>query len=403
MKLFEKIVSVLIILSIFIIPAFNLFGLSFKIRGEDILLPFVLISLLYKRAIKIDNYPKIILAFCLYVFFTIIINGLHTTVNCYFEIFDYIKYLVCFLFFHESNKEINYKKILALTFYLVFVINMMHYFNVFNFNKYIEPFYSSGIHLESFGLNSLGLPDTKRMLGTAGNPNLNAIYFLFFCIVFFPYKKEKNMLYSTIFYLSFLSMLLCQSRTAFIAFIIVFILGVIFSKMKPKIIISNVLILIAIFIGINLSLGFLGSIGNTYLDSIGKVRQIQESNSFTGRIEVWKHLWNMIIEKPLFGYGPDKNYFYTNNLYSESEYVLITWRYGFIGLFAYLTFLLYPLYTRIKDNVQNYLPLLLFTIAIFLTAITNNPISFPPILILYAYIAGVFIKRKNTTQKNLAE
>jgi O-antigen ligase len=111
----------------------------------------------------------------------------------------------------------------------------------------------------------------------------------------------------------------------------------------------------------------------------------------------------MIIEKPLFGYGPDKNYFYTNNLYSESEYVLITWRYGFIGFFAYLTFLLYPLYTRIKDNVQNYLPLLLFTIAIFLTAITNNPISFPPILILYAYIAGVFIKRKNTTQKNLAE
>ncbi len=403
MKLFEKIVSVLIILSIFIIPAFNLFGLSFKIRGEDILLPFVLISLLYKRAIKIDNYPKIILAFCLYVFFTIIINGLDTTVNCYFEIFDYIKYLIYFLFFYESNKEINYKKIFALTFYLVFVINMMHYFNVFNFNKYVEPFYSSGIHLEFFGLNSLGLPDTKRMLGTAGNPNLNAIYFLFFCIVFFPYKKEKNMLYSTSFYLSFLSMLLCQSRTAFIAFIIVFILGVIFSKMKPKIIISNVLILIAIFIGINLSLAFLGSIGNTYLDSIGKVRQIQESNSFTGRIEVWKHLWNMIIEKPLFGYGPDKNYFYTNNLYSESEYVLITWRYGFIGLFVYLTFLLYPLYTRIKDNVQNYLPLLLFTIAIFLTAITNNPISFPPILILYAYIAGVFIKRKNTTQKNLAE
>ncbi len=401
MKLFDKIVSVLIILSIFIIPAFNLFGLSFKIRGEDLLLPFVLISLLYNRAIKIDIYPKIILAFCLYVFFTIIINGLHTTVNCYFEIFDYIKYLIYFLFFYESNKEINYKKIFVFTFYLVFVLNMLHYFNVFDFNKYIEPFYSSGVHLESFGLNSLGLPDTKRMLGTAGNPNLNAIFFLFFSILFFPYKKEKNLIYSAIFYLSFLSILLCQSRTVFIAFIIIFIVGVIFSKKKPKYIISNVLILIAIFIGIKFSLSFFDSIGNTYLDSIGKVRQIQESNSFTGRIEVWKHLWNMIIEKPFFGYGPDKNYFYTNNLYSESEYILITWRYGFVGLLAYFVLLLFPLYTRIKDSIQDYLPLLLFTVTILLTSITNNPISFPPILVLFAYIAGVFIKRKTTIQNNL--
>src|SRR5690606_33780255 len=73
-----------------------------------------------------------------------------------------------------------------------------------------------------------------------------------------------------------------------------------------------------------------------------------ENNSLKGRFEVWKELWKEIKMKPLFGYGPNKNYFYENEIYAESGFFLMAYRYGFVGLAFFIFALFYLFYQGIK-------------------------------------------------------
>ena len=100
----------------------------------------------------------------------------------------------------------------------------------------------------------------------------------------------------------------------------------------------------------------------------------QDNNSLRGRFEVWQYLFEMVKEKPVFGYGPYKQYFYQNEIYSESEYILYLWRYGIIGLLMYITWIIIPLWKNLKAAAENRFYILI-AVAIMITAITNNPLT----------------------------
>lgn len=102
-----------------------------------------------------------------------------------------------------------------------------------------------------------------------------------------------------------------------------------------------------------------------------------KSHSWSERIQIWKQLLLMVKDHPLFGYGPNKNFFYENNLFSENEYILMLWRYGIVGLMAYLSLYLYPIFRAFKKLKENVAARQTFMIAVaFMTAaLTNNPIS----------------------------
>jgi O-antigen ligase len=137
----------------------------------------------------------------------------------------------------------------------------------------------------------------------------------------------------------------------------------------------------------------------TYLESVIH-GQFLEGSSMDGRFEMWEHLWEMIKEKPLLGHAPYKEYFYENHIYSESEYVMMTWRYGFIGLLIYISIYLFLALIALRNLHLHSAKVLLFTVILMMvTAITNNPFSHQKILIFIAFIVGSFFWELNKSTK----
>lgn len=413
---FEKYLFYFSLVSIFLLPSINLFPNLFAIRPEDIIFPIIVCIVICNKAYIDFFYSRFLLLFSAYILFTILINNMHAYRD-YSEIYKIIKYLFYLMFFMYSIKKFTYLKILEVIFVFVFIFNIMHYFNVFNFNNIIEPFYTSELRILFFGKNSLGFPDTKRMLGTMGNPNNNAIMFLFFITLFIPGKKS-NKIHNIIFYLAFSGVLFTQSRTGMVAFIVIVIVNIFIQKLRYKIVLKQLGFFALIFLTINLleyiELSLVKPLSpdekkeliekgekldrdrlfhaSKYLTNI--IEDDMSETFFSGRFNTWNMLWAMIKEKPVFGHGPWKNYFYKNNIYPESEYVLMTWRYGFLGLLFYLACILLPFiwyFKRIDIKRSNYY--VLFLLIVLITALMNNPMSEPRILLLIAFMNAIFFNQ----------
>ena len=70
------------------------------------------------------------------------------------------------------------------------------------------------------------------------------------------------------------------------------------------------------------------------------VKVLHRSTNFTGRIDVWDKFIEVIMERPIFGYG-DSPYFYINGLYiphAHNYYLNTVVEFGLIGLVIYLIF-----------------------------------------------------------------
>lgn len=386
LKYFDFSLLAILFLSLTIFPNVKV-SESLYIGIEDMILPIILFRIAQSKMYFFNKYVFLMLIFGAYIFFTIAINNRLWSLRDYFEIFKIGKFMLIVFFTRHVLKDnfLKFDVLVKITFVGLLIFNFAHYFNVFNFNKIIEPFYAtSEIHLSTFGLDSLGRPAVRRMMGTMGNPNINAILFLFFFVYFlskstaFSFRKENIFIY-----LSFLCIIVTQSRTGFISGVSAYIFWIIFTKQKLKTTLINTLFLIATFF---IAFAF-NSLALTYFSNTSA--NIIENNSVLGRLEVWKFLMKMIEQKPIFGYGPNKDFFYNNNLYAESEYVLYMWRYGFIGLILYFGWLLLPLYKAIVYNKFDSF-YILFAVIIGINAITNCPLSDPKILLFFAISIGYY-------------
>lgn len=392
----ESFLTYIFLFSIFLLPGFKLYESTYTIQISDLLIPFfsgyILLNIKRFDFNILKQFLLPILLLLVIVFISIIINHRIYVLQDDFELLKLIKFLIVFIFFATCNYNRTHYLVLKVIFTLVLIFNFLHYINFEGFNQNIMIYYSNEIQLSSFGINSLGHQDTIRLLGTLGNPNNNAILFLFFFILFFP-RKESKILDNLFFIAAGIGVIACQSRTGFISLVTIFIIGSIISKPDNKLILVMAGIYLLSFIGFNY-------MGNKYLNTLAS--NVTKQTSVTGRINVWEMLWNMIKEKPYFGYSPFKEYFYSHKIYSENEYILYLWRYGFIGLGAYIFMLLNNIYIayRSVNKVEGY-RLLLFTIVIIITAITNNPLSDVSVFMMYSFLAGNFFSMKlsDTTDK----
>ncbi|MAO32783.1 MAG: hypothetical protein CL824_04680 [Crocinitomicaceae bacterium] len=385
----------LIIGSVTFIPAIKIKEQLPSIQFIDLILPIVVITLyLNKHLITWKKLYTTILIFSGYILFDIVLNNLSSNTNSYFEIYKVLKFLIIILFFSclPFNKYFN--KVIYPIFYILIIFNTLHFFDFWDFNLIVEQYYNGGIHIKTFGLNSLGEPATKRLIGTIGNPNNNAILFLFFTVLLYSKKKKDYFLIFSIF-LSLFFFFLCQSRTAIIALFAIIIIHLIieFTNEKRTVLSIKNLIILSVC-----SLAFLFSnlINKpTYTMSMVKQNPTQ-SKSVQGRMEVWGDLLLMVKEKPIFGYGPNKNYFYQNKIYSESEYIMFIWRYGIVGLLAYILLLIYLFSVAYNQRLSAEGLLLLQSVVIIgITSLTNNPLSSREISILWGLIIGSFFYIKN--------
>ena len=379
----QDILLVLVLLSTFILPPIRIVGLP-SLQLVDFIWPFLFIPF-YKRNLPRDLSKYIILIALVMVWMCVSIaaNGRIGVLNDWFEIIKELKYLglVCFFATIVSGTLLN--RGIEITFYFMLLVNGLHYFNVFNINQLIMDVYEGGIHIELFGLNSLGGPGAKRMVGVYRNPNINAILFSFYAIWYFPVKWKGRG--SVLFLVSMLCFFLCQSRTGLIAFGAWFILGMILYRFAIKQVLTTILATIGTYgLAYGLDSSYFANAFNTNVAELGSVR---------GRLETWRMLGNMIKKKPWLGHGPFKQYFYDNELYAESEYLLQTWRYGIPGLSFFMAKLIFPLILLKKwiqkDSVKK---LFLFTVVILVTSLTNNPLQDRNILVLIALMLGLALQ-----------
>ncbi|MBP1673483.1 MAG: hypothetical protein H6Q25_1298 [Bacteroidetes bacterium] len=385
---FRKIFFFAFLFILLFLPPVNFPGFQFKLQFIDFFIPFMLFWLIWKkyRLFKLV-YVKNLIVFIGVIIFSILLNFRHNSFNDLFEVYDIVKYIVVFLVFKEIYQPQIKQLAIDIAFVLLIVFNLMHYHDIFGFNEHIMPLYCGehSIHLLTFGYNSIGEPATKRMLGLIGNPNNNAILFMIFLIHYLPKKgwSTKEMLF---FYAAVIAVSACQSRTGIIAFAAIFVVNFIIVKWKWwKIAIHTFFVVLLLLLFFNLEafseylhLDFLArkKQNKDYIMSLFNDEAFQ-GNSWQKRLEIWEDLLLESSKKPIFGHGPRKNHFYSSQLYSENEYVLILWRFGIIGLFFYLCIYLIPIKQTLKlarSEIDSKNILLL--IGLFLiTSITNVPLS----------------------------
>ena len=323
-----------------------------------------------------------------YVLFSILIQRHHTSYSDYFEVYKWIKFGIVIWYFSLLDYSLV-KRFIPWIFGLLVLINIIHFFELFQINTLLENYYNGGLQIRYFGKDSLGGPAVKRLLGTMGNPNINALLFGFFSLYYFPIQMNRKNL--GLFLLSLLFVFLCQSRTALLFIFCIFAFLAVF---KPRIwtIKQWVIIVLAsictFFIAWMFATSFFQftSYNNSLLDGTAF-----HSGSARGRLETWNLLGKMILEEPIFGHGPYKEYFYQNHIYSENEYILMSWRYGLLGLFLYLTIFLIPfkkLYASMNElSVKGSLMLIMMLVS----ALTNNPLTERNIELLFCIgIAWIF-------------
>lgn len=414
-------ISGIIFVSLLFFPPLRLSSSLPTVELIDLLLPVLgLIIFLKRKEIVQKKFIYLTLVFGFYIFLTISINGRLEALRDYFEIFKILKFASIIVLFSFVTPIHFMNKWIKPAFVVLVIINLIHYYNLFHINDFLDQYYTSGGRYTKFGLDSLGRPTYKRMLGLLGNPNDNAIMFMIFSIFFFPRKDSTKACYFW-FGTAIIMMFLCQSRTAMVALVPMLLIHFFLIRKHRPIILTTLIVSVVCFImaysitKVSINLGNRSSYvveNDTVSDTIptaditylGTVisDDIVESQSILGRYAVWEHLWGMIKEKPVFGYGPYKEYFYERELYAENEYVLLTWRYGFIGVFIYLSLIIYLLILSYKHHAKEYgHKLLLLTILIVVTGITNVPFSHKTILVLFAVAIGLFFSELRNEKKML--
>jgi len=327
-----------------------------------------------------------------FVLISIVIQGHHTSTSDYFEVYKWIKFGTALWFFSLLDYSL-FKRFIPWIFGVLIVINTIHFFEFNLMNSVLEHYYNGGLQIRYFGKDSLGAPAVKRLVGTMGNPNINALLFGFFSLYYFPIQMNRKNL--GLFLLSLLFVFLCQSRTALLFIFCIFAFLVVF---KPRIwtikqwgiiVLSSVC---TFFLAWMFATSFFQftSYNNSLLDGT-----VFYSGSARGRLETWNLLGKMILEEPIFGHGPYKEYFYQNHIYSENEYILMSWRYGLLGLFLYLTIFLIPFKKSYASMNETSLKGTLMLIMILVSALTNNPLTERNIELLFCIgIAWIFQKHQ---------
>lgn len=400
-------------LSILFIPSIKIHNELF-LGLDEFLVLLMGLRLLLKRFFWIDQLVLVFVLLSCIILSSILLNSNRADYREYLEVHKVLKFVVFYLFsifvFTNYNNKKGIIYFVSISFIGLLIFNVLHLFNLFYFNEFITILYDTdGRDVLNFGKNSIGGPGPKRIVGTMGNPNINAILFLFF-VSFYSFllveskKVESSWNYFTpntvraLFLLSILLVILCQSRTGIVALVIIYLFGLYYRRAKLFEILLEILLIIGFF-GLS---AFLDTIALQYL--FNTKPQLQENNSLAVRLKIWGKLINMWTEQPFFGYGPNKAYVYREKLHPENEYIFYLWRYGIQGVVTYLSILLVPI-LYFRSRIKEFTFLIFVVLVVSLVAFMNNPLSNPKISVLFALILGFSVVQfsQNKQKSNYSE
>lgn len=369
-----------------------------KFEISDLIFPFLIMLTFVFYRNEIRNFFKSERSwllgagfFILIVIASILWNGRHLSLRDWFEPIKYVKLISFVFFFYLFIKAEQWFMVLKIIFSAVLLFNLLHYFNVLDFNGTVMKHYAAAHHLDFFGLNSIGEPATKRMIGTAGNPNNNAILFLAFVVAFLPGKLEQDRFKISFACLAILGVLACQSRTGFLALIVLMIVYFIVVRPGWKKFALLVLFTIVAFLSLQL-------LGNSYMGSVVDAAQLERAG--VGRLEQWRRIIAAMPNHWFLGHGVNKDFMDERGIYAESEYFLVLFRYGIVGLLSFLSIWSFLFLRRMGQFKRRDGFLLLGILLIFaITSSTNAPMHSPKLALLFAMTTGtalILLKRERS-------
>lgn len=414
----NKINSYLLFLLVFSIlffpPVIQISRYTFGL--EEALVGISAIFLLFGyRKVNFNNYAKLIIGFLGLIGLSLIIHAKSTNISDSLELYRVLKYLVVFLL--ASNTELENSKVavfVKVSFCLLLIINLLHFYNAFSINQVFIILYDTDKRdTLFFGLDSLMRPGPKRIIGTLGNPNDNAIVLLFYFAYFLKeivtnsILKSWKVLKTIDFFLLALTLtliILTQSRTAFLVIgVFIVLIGIfifIFNKGNKT---GFFILLLSVILGIIFTyfIHFIDSFfGNSAIDLsyLKSGIEMHKNTSMAERIRIWKLFIGEFLQKPLLGWGSQKEYLYRKELHTDNEYVLNAWRYGVLGIALHLGLIFY----YFKEAMKKFQIEILLTICtVVIVSITNAPLSHSKISLLYFIIIGSFayqLKTRNKTE-----
>ena len=362
-----------------------------KAELSDLLLPFTMLALLgllfkegWMQAWQPLRLPiSGVFAFCIVIVAAILWNGRLTQHRDWLELVKFFKFGVLLVGFTRAFSVEMLRKTFLVLAPLVVIFNGLHFFDVFGFNTVIEPLYAPKVHLDVFGYDSEGNPGTKRIMGTMGNPNVNALMFIFLLIGIAPgerLSKRNTGLILLLVLLLILGVMLSQSRTAVIALaVVILVYGFVFSRRTWLLLGIAAFSVFAFFL--------MEWIGNKYLVTIVDPDRLQRSGNL--RFVQWQRILDAMPGKWLLGNAPSKEYFESHNIYSESEYFLVLFRYGIFGLLALAVFGFGLLKQAVVGKGQARFVLLASSGVYLLSAATNNPLHSMKLAVLIAAVLAL--------------
>lgn len=379
----------LLMLSIFFLPALRISDYLPAIRLEDIIVIVLFFLNYFQYKVPKHTYLVLLTIYLCVITLSIIFNESLLYTSNIFEVFKVIKMIILYMFFsfYFRSSRNNFSKLnifLQCSFWLLVIINLIQYLDLFHFNQLLGSLYAPPEQLDVFMLQISTHSATKRMLGLMGNPNCNAVFFLFFtCYYLARYDYRKRNIISLI--TSVVLVLLTQSRTGFISLIIIFIIFMLKDMNLRKI--GTGLIILS-FLALVITI-----VSPEYISALWD-RPLKKITSLTIRFDIWFVLIEMVKDRWLIGMGPFKEFFYANTLHADNEYVLNYFRYGICGLVLYSSLLLYPVVSvfkrRFKLNQYTFFGGMFFMV-LLINAFTNAPMSEPRLQVLAIFCASLIL------------
>lgn len=296
-----QIINILLISIVTIVPYIvtksikpvYLMGKVYYLYIVSVLLVVFLCNLV--KVIKIKFEEKIIISFLITMLISTIFSNFKNIAfwGNNFRKEGFIMFCIYILLFILTINFININKKIKRI--ILFLPNIMAIYSIIEFYGY-SP-------LKQY-LNVVVLEPAA--MGTVGNRNFYSTYLLIFLILNFSLYilkgKKENLINSTI---QFTSLICALSRSCWVAFFIVSIIGGIFiykDKQKMKRALSIFILFSSIFLILNItSSKLLSSRVESLVDSTVNVNE----TSGSGRILIWKIVGELIFQNPILGEGPD--------------------------------------------------------------------------------------------------
>ena len=350
-------------------PNINMGGITAKLFMLVSAL-FFLVLILKIRVKKIYNHEF----FWLVYFFTLMVSSLYAS-NKFLalkvvigQFVLIISWVVYRYLLDICSKEIFEKHLIIIGKYFVlasFVMYLTGIYSVFISGNIVVPertYSSELLNFRCFGL-LIESGNFPRLIGLTESPNNYAILanFLFWLLIF----KKKTWL-ATFTFLTFILTLSTSGVVVFVSQIVIYF--IVNGGGKNLYVFVLIIILTGLFLYFYESIDFIQKIIDT---------RINRNSSGTGRLELFKFVWDLIKDSPIIGYGANQSReltaIFLRPMSAHNSYLEIWLSAGVVGFVLYLCFIASMIRNAFYVYKKTLNPLcLMLTVGFAVFSVTNN-------------------------------